>query len=41
MVPARVIGIGVETADMLGAGVLSRNMRDWAAVARFAVRIEC
>jgi transposase len=25
---ARVVGIGVETADMLGQEVLSRNMRD-------------
>jgi hypothetical protein len=37
MVLARVIGIGVETADMLVQGVLSRNMRDWAAVARACV----
>ena len=30
---ARVIGIGVETADMLVQEVLSRNMRDRRAVA--------
>ena len=33
---ARVIGIGVETADMLVQEVLSRNMRDRRAVARYA-----
>jgi transposase len=33
---ARVIGIGVETADMLVAEVLSRNLRDRRAVARYA-----
>jgi transposase len=33
---ARVIGIGVETADMLVREVLSRNMRDRRAVARYA-----
>src|SRR5436190_23311039 len=33
---ARVIGIGVETADMLLQEVLSRNMRDRRAVARYA-----
>jgi transposase len=33
---ARVIGIGVETADMLVHEVLSRNMRDRRAVARYA-----
>jgi transposase len=33
---ARVIGIGVETADMLMREVLSRNMRDRRAVARYA-----
>ena len=32
---ARVIGIGVETADMLVQEVLSRNMRDRRAVARY------
>jgi hypothetical protein len=31
---ARVIGIGVETADMLVREALSRNMRDRRAVAR-------
>jgi len=33
---ARVIGVGVETADMLVQEVLSRNMRDRRAVARYA-----
>ena len=33
---ARVMGIGVETADMLVQEVLSRNMRDRRAVARYA-----
>ena len=33
---ARVIGIGVETADMLVREVLSRNMRDRRAVGRYA-----
>jgi transposase len=33
---ARVIGIGVETADMLAQEVLSRSMRDRRAVARYA-----
>lgn len=33
---ACVIGIGVETADMLVQEVLSRNMRDRRAVARYA-----
>src|SRR5436853_1232812 len=33
---ARVIGIGVETADMLVQEVLSRTMRDRRAVARYA-----
>ena len=32
---ARVIGIGIETADMLVQEVLSRNMRDRRAVARY------
>ena len=32
---ARVVGIGVETADMLVQEVLSRNMRDRRAVARY------
>jgi len=36
LVLARVIGIGVETADMLVQEVLSRNMRDRRAVARYA-----
>ena len=33
---ARIVGIGVETADMLVQEVLSRNMRDRRAVARYA-----
>jgi transposase len=33
---ARVIGIGIETADMLVQEVLRRNMRDRRAVARYA-----
>src|SRR5213596_1285363 len=33
---ARVIGVGVETADMLVQEILSRNMRDRRAVARYA-----
>src|SRR5262249_7659161 len=33
---ARVIGIGIETADMLVKEILSRNMRDRRAVARYA-----
>jgi transposase len=33
---ARVIGIGIETADMLVHELLSRNLRDRRAVARFA-----
>jgi transposase len=33
---ARMIGVGVETADMLVQEVLSRNMRDRRAVARYA-----
>jgi transposase len=32
---ARVIGVGIETADMLVHEVLSRNMRDRRAVARY------
>jgi len=32
----RVIGVGIETADMLVHEVLSRNMRDRRAVARYA-----
>ena len=31
----RVIGIGIETADMLVKEILSRNMRDRRAVARY------
>ena len=33
---ARVIGIGIETADMLVRGILSRKLRDRRAVARYA-----
>jgi transposase len=33
---ARVIGIGIETADMLVQELLSRNLRDRRAVARYA-----
>jgi transposase len=33
---ARVIGIGIETADMLVKEILSRNLRDRRAVARYA-----
>ena len=33
---ARVVGIGIETADMLVHEVLSRNLRDRRAVARYA-----
>ena len=33
---ARVIGVGIETADMLVQEVLARNMRDQRAVARYA-----
>ena len=33
---ARVVGIGVETADMLVHEVLSRELRDRRAVARYA-----
>jgi transposase len=33
---AQVIGIGIETADMLVREVLSRNLRDRRAVARYA-----
>jgi transposase len=33
---ARVIGVGIETADMLVQEVLSRDMRDRRAVARYA-----
>jgi transposase len=32
---ARVIGIGIETADMLVQEVLSRKLRDRRAVARY------
>jgi len=33
---ARVIGVGIETTDMLVQEVLSRNMRDRRAIARYA-----
>ena len=32
----RVVGIGIETADMLVKEILSRNLRDRRAVARYA-----
>ena len=33
---ARIVGIGIETADMLVRELLSRDLRDRRAVARFA-----
>jgi len=33
---ARVIGVGIKTADMLVQEVLARNMRDRRAIARYA-----
>ena len=33
---ARVIGVGIETADMLVREILSRNLRDRRALARYA-----
>ena len=33
---ARVIGVGIETADMLVQEILSRNLRDRRAVARYS-----
>lgn len=36
MLLARVVGIGIETADMLVHEVLARNLRDRRAVARYA-----
>jgi transposase len=33
---ARVVGIGIETADMLVHEILSRNLRDRQALARYA-----
>jgi transposase len=33
---AQVIGVGIETADMLVHEILSRNLRDQRAVARYA-----
>src|ERR1700736_3102716 len=33
---ARVVGVGIETADMLVHEVMSRNMRDRRAIARYA-----
>jgi transposase len=33
---ARVVGVGVETADMLVHEILSRNLRDQRALARYA-----
>ena len=37
---ARVMGIGIETADMLVHEILMRNLRDRRAVARYAARRE-
>nr|WP_202364547.1 hypothetical protein [Mesorhizobium sp. L-2-11] len=33
---ARIIGVGIETADMLVNEILSRGLRDRRAVARYA-----
>ena len=33
---ARILGVGIETADMLVHELLSRNLRDRRAVARYA-----
>ena len=33
---ARVLGVGIETADMLVNEVLSRHLRDGKAIARYA-----
>ena len=33
---ARIVGVGIETADMLVREVLSRDLRDRRAVARYA-----
>lgn len=33
---ARVVGVGIETADMLAQEVFSRNIRDRKALARYA-----
>jgi len=33
---ARIVGVGVETADLLVHELLSRRMRDRRAVARYA-----
>ena len=33
---ARIIGVGIETADMLVNEILSRHLRDCKAVARYA-----
>jgi transposase len=33
---ARVVGVGIDTADMLVQEVFSRNMRDRKALARYA-----
>ena len=37
---ARVIGIGIETADMLVREILSRKLRERRAVARYAKLME-
>jgi transposase len=33
---ARVLGVGIETADMLVNEILSRHLRDRKAIARYA-----
>ncbi|WP_246687124.1 MULTISPECIES: IS110 family transposase [unclassified Mesorhizobium] len=33
---SRIVGVGIETADMLVNEILSRGLRDWRAVARYA-----
>jgi transposase len=38
---SRVVGVGVETADMLVHEILSRPLRDRRAVARYAGLIGC
>src|SRR5260370_24623746 len=35
---AQIIGVGIETADMLVQEILSRNLRDRRAVARYRAR---
>ena len=33
---ARVVGVGIETADLLVNEVITRNLRDRRAIARYA-----